>query len=145
MILANARVVLERAVEQDFRTVDDLASIYCFWVEMELQRENHEEALAVARKAVLEPQRRRRLHKEQIPVQEKVHRSSKLWSLYLDLEESLGTLDSARAAYDRCLELKVATPQIVANYASMLEEREYYEDAFGAYERGVALFSLAPC
>ena len=28
----------------------------------------------------------------------------------------------------------------MANYASMLEEKEYYEDAFGAYERGVALF-----
>lgn len=138
--LANARVVLERATEQDFKTVDDLACVYCFWVEMELQREHHEEALNVARQAVLEPARRRRLTKEQIPVQEKVYRSSKLWSLYLDLEESLGTLDSARAAYDRCLDLKVATPQIVVNYASMLEEKEYYEDAFGAYERGVGLF-----
>ena len=28
----------------------------------------------------------------------------------------------------------------MANYASMLEEKEYYEDSFGAYERGVALF-----
>lgn len=48
-------------------------------------------------------------HKAQvdIPVQEKVYRSTKVWSLYLDLEESLGTVETAKAAYDRVLELKV--------------------------------------
>mmetsp|Transcript_27913 Transcript_27913/g.86345 ORF Transcript_27913/g.86345 Transcript_27913/m.86345 type:complete len:928 (+) Transcript_27913:155-2938(+) len=146
--VANARVVLERATEQPFRAVDDLAAIYCWWVEMELKRDCHDEALDVARKACLEPPaaaRRRRAQgkgyvKDAAPVGERVHRSPKLWSLYLDLEESLGTLDSARAAYDRCLELRVATPQIVANYAALLEEHEYFEDAFAAYERGVALF-----
>lgn len=30
-----------------------------------------------------------------------------MWTLYLDLEESLGTLETTKAAYDRCLELKV--------------------------------------
>ena len=140
--VANARVVLERATEQPFRAVDDLAAIYCWWVEMELKRDCHDEALDVARKACLEPPaaaRRRRAQgkgyvKDAAPVGERVHRSPKLWSLYLDLEESLGTLDSARAAYDRCLELRVATPQIVANYAALLEEHEYFEDAFAAYD-----------
>ena len=32
----------------------------------------------------------------------------KLQSLHCDLEESLGTLDLARTAYDRVIELKVA-------------------------------------
>lgn len=49
------------------------------------------------------------------------HRSSKLWSFYADLEESLGTLESACAVYDKMLELKVATPQIILNYALMLQ------------------------
>lgn len=30
-----------------------------------------------------------------------------VWSLYLDLEESLGTVETTKAAYDRALELKV--------------------------------------
>lgn len=50
-----------------------------------------------------------------------MHRSSKLWSFYADLEESLGTLESACAVYDKMLELKVATPQIILNYALMLQ------------------------
>jgi pre-mRNA-splicing factor SYF1 len=39
--------------------------------------------------------------------QERVHRSTRVWTLYLDLEESLGTLETTKAAYDRCIELKV--------------------------------------
>ena len=29
-----------------------------------------------------------------VPVQERVHKSAKVWTLYLDLEESLGTVGS---------------------------------------------------
>jgi pre-mRNA-splicing factor SYF1 len=55
------------------------------------------------------------------PVQMKVHKSLKLWSFYVDLEESLGTLDSTRAVYERILDLRIATPQIILNYAYLLE------------------------
>ena len=50
-------------------------------------------------------------------------RSLKLWSFYCDLEESLGTLESAKAVYDRILELRIATPQIILNYALFLQAR----------------------
>jgi pre-mRNA-splicing factor SYF1 len=144
--------------------VEDLASIYCAWAEMELRHEEYDKALQVMQHAITEPsqaiQRRRAAEaqgralagsgrgkgKEQqemqaaIPVQvrwclwvgwwlgirrdvdltndiknhnnttkqqERVHRSTRVWTLYLDLEESLGTLATTKAAYDRCLELKV--------------------------------------
>ena len=48
-------------------------------------------------------------------------RSLKLWGLYVDLEESLGTLESTREVYDRIMELRIATPQIVLNYALYLQ------------------------
>ena len=56
-------------------------------------------------------------------MQGRLYRSLKLWSFYCDLEESLGTLESARAVYDQILELRIATPQIVLNYALFLEVR----------------------
>lgn len=59
------------------------------------------------------------------PVQMKVHKSLKLWSFYVDLEESLGTLDSTRAVYERILDLRIATPQIILNYAYLLEVRSF--------------------
>ncbi|CAA7029605.1 unnamed protein product [Microthlaspi erraticum] len=38
------------------------------------------------------------------------------------------------------LDLRVATPQIILNYAQLLEENSYFEDAFKVYERGVKIF-----
>jgi pre-mRNA-splicing factor SYF1 len=55
------------------------------------------------------------------PVQMRVHKSLKLWSFYVDLEESLGTLDDTRKVYERILDLKIATPQIILNYTALLE------------------------
>lgn len=55
------------------------------------------------------------------PVQMKLHKSLRVWAFYVDLEESLGTLESTRAVYERILDLKIATPQIIINYALLLE------------------------
>lgn len=54
-------------------------------------------------------------------MQGRLYRSTKLWSFYSDLEESLGTIESTCAVYDRILDLRIATPQIVLNYALFLE------------------------
>ncbi len=55
-------------------------------------------------------------------VQKRVFKSTRLWSFYADLEECLGTFLSTKSVYDKLLELRVATPQIVLNYATFLEE-----------------------
>ena len=68
-------------------------------------------------------------------------KSLKLWSFYTDLEEAIGTLESAKHAFDRILELKIANAQTIINFAQFLEEQHYYEDAFRVYERGVELFT----
>ncbi|KAI8548864.1 hypothetical protein RHMOL_Rhmol07G0307300 [Rhododendron molle] len=64
----------------------------------------------------------------------------RLWAFYVDLEESLGTLESTRAVYERIFDLRIATPQILTNYAMLLEEHKFSEDAFKVYARGVKIF-----
>jgi hypothetical protein len=76
------------------------------------------------RRATSEPQRQRKLaadEERKLPVGNRVYRSLKLWQLLADLEESLGTPESTRAVYDRIMELRIATPQIVLNYALFLQ------------------------
>ena len=68
-------------------------------------------------------------------------KSLKLWSFYTDLEEAIGTLESAKHAFDRILELKNANAQTIIKFPQFLEEQHYYEDAFRVYERGVELFT----
>ena len=70
----------------------------------------------------------------------RLHKSLKIWSLYADLEESFGTFKSTKAVYDRILDLKIATPQIIINYGLFLKENNYFEEAFKAYEKGISLF-----
>jgi len=75
-------------------------------------------------------------------VQKRLYRSTRLWALYADLEESLGTFSTTKAVYERILELKIATPQLVINYSSFLEERNYFEESFKAFEKGIAAFNF---
>ena len=79
---------------------------------------------------------------------------------------SILTTQGTKAVYNRIIDLKIATPQIIINYGLFLEEQNYFEEAFKvrlqhslysssasshlilhkncfsvqAYERGVSLF-----
>lgn len=63
-------------------------------------------------------------------MQARLFKSLKLWSFYVDLEESLGTVESTKAVYDKILELRIANAQIIVNYAAFLEENKYFEESF---------------
>ncbi|XP_021770886.1 pre-mRNA-splicing factor SYF1-like [Chenopodium quinoa] len=141
--LANARVIFDKAVQVNYKAVDHLASIWCEWAEMELRHKNFKGALDLMRRATAVPSvevKRRVAADGYEPVQMKLHKSLKLWTFYVDLEESLGTLESTRAVYESILDIRIATPQIIINYAMLLEEHKYFEDAFRVYERGVKIF-----
>jgi len=77
-----------------------------------------------------------------LSVQARLFKSLKLWSFYVDLEESIGTVETTKAVYDKILELRIANAQIIVNYAAFLEENHYFEESFKAYERGVELFTF---
>ncbi|CAH8599346.1 unnamed protein product [Schistosoma bovis] len=138
--LNDARVVLEKATGVAFMHVEDLAAIWCEWAEMEMRHDQPEAALRLLGKATTAPSRKVDYYDRSEPVQARLHKSLRLWSLYTDLEESFGTFETTKAAYDRMIDLRIATPQIIMNYALFLEELNYFEDAFKAYEKGVALF-----
>ncbi|XP_071930402.1 uncharacterized protein [Coffea arabica] len=141
--IANARVIFDKAVQVNYKNVDHLASVWCEWAEMELRHKNFKGALDLMRRATAEPSvevKRRVAADGNEPVQMKIHKSLRLWTFYVDLEESLGTLESTRAVYERILDLRIATPQIIINYAMLLEDHKYFEDAFKVYERGVKIF-----
>lgn len=138
--IENARVIFSKSTQVNYRGVDDLASVWCEWIEMELRHREYDEALKVSRSAV--SQRKAgasRIDKD--VVQNRLYRSTKLWALSIDLEESLGTTQSTRAAYDATLELKVSNAAMVLSYARFLEDRKYFEDAFKVYERGLKVFN----
>lgn len=68
--------------------------------------------------------------RQALSVQARLFKSLKLWSFYVDLEESLGTVETAKAVYDKILELRIANAQVIVNYAAFLEENKYFEESF---------------
>ncbi|KAI5124338.1 hypothetical protein M0805_008945 [Coniferiporia weirii] len=141
--LDSARKILEKATKVNFKTVEDLAEVWCEWAEMELRHENYDEAIRVMQRAAVVPKNPKiNYHDFSLPVQARLFKSIKLWSFYVDLEESIGTVDTAKAVYDKIFELRIANAQIVVNYAAFLEENKYFEESFKVYERGVELFTF---
>ena len=138
---AQACAVFEKGVVQPFRRVDDVASLWCEYAEMELRHGHMVRARDIARRAVARPGDAA-VRRHGTNAQRWGHTSAKLWALHCDLEECYGTPATTAAAYEEALALRAATPQMVLNYAALLEEHARYEDSYRAYERGVALFAF---
>ena len=136
----DARVIFEKATHVAYIKVEELANVWCQWVEMELRLNKFDEGLKLLQRATAPPPRKVSYHDVGETVQMRLHKSLKIWSLYADLEESFGTFKSTKAVYDRILDLKIATPQIIINYGLFLKENNYFEEAFKAYEKGISLF-----
>lgn len=84
--IANARVVFQKASQVNYKTVDDLATVWCEWGEMELRNKNFKRAPEVMTQATAEPSvelKQRVAADGKPPVQMKLHKS---------LIESLGFL-----------------------------------------------------
>ena len=132
--LDNARTVFRKAFEFHFASADDLAQVWCEAAEMELRHKRFQDALELMRECT---DGRGPLGGE---AQASVARSLRAWTLRCDLEESLGSPESARAAYGRTLDLRVATPQLVLNFSAMLREGNFWEESFRVFERGLQIF-----
>jgi pre-mRNA-splicing factor SYF1 len=145
-----ARAVYERGVTVPFRTPDALAFLWLRYAEMELAAGRPRRAIALLEKATTPPADYRRAAANAgasagtggapAPAQALVYKDTRLWGLLADLQESVGSLDAVRAVYDRMLQLRVMTPAALLNYTALLEGARFYEEAFRAYEKGVAAF-----
>ena len=138
--IEDSRLIFEKAVTSEFTKVEDLATVWCEWAEMELRHDNWKEALELMQRATAAPSKKVSYFDQTETVQKRVYKSLKIWSMYADLEESFGTFKTTKAVYDRIIDLKIATPQIIINYGLFLEEQNYFEEAFKAYEKGISLF-----
>jgi len=137
------RDLMERICNQwtyEFKQSDDLADCFAAWVELELRNENWDSALDIIRSSVVIPP-----STAERPIPKMVRglpKSLRLWDLLLDLEESLGTLQTTKDAYNRAIQQRVATPLHILNFASFLTEHKYFEESFSAYERGIEMFQF---
>jgi pre-mRNA-splicing factor SYF1 len=138
--LHTARTILDKAVKVPFNSSEELVNVWIHWSELEIRQDDLETAIKVMEIATRSNDKRVDYHDTSRPVQERIHKSVKLWSFYLDLVESSGDVPKTCSVYDKVFEMKVATPLTVINYANFLEELNRFEEAFRVYEKGVNIF-----
>ncbi|KAJ2398923.1 pre-mRNA-splicing factor syf1 [Coemansia sp. RSA 2559] len=141
------RGVLDRAISAPVASVAELADLYVWYAEKELALGQSERALQVLTQATAVPRavastfRTIDYRDDSVPVHHRLFKSLQVWNLLVDIRESMDdAVDATRAAYDRMLELRIATPQTIVNYADFLEQHKYFEDSFKVYERGIDAF-----
>lgn len=130
--LKKCRETWKKASEVQFRSADETAIVSCGWAEMEIRKEQYPDALQIMRGAISP--------KGKEGIAAAACNNAKVWALYLDLIESLGTADEVRGAYDDAMKRKAATAQMCLNYAEYLEEATFFEESFRVFERSVDLF-----
>ena len=54
-------------------------------------------------------------------------------------------MQSTKAVYNRIIDLKIATPQIIINFAMFLEENNYFEEAFKVRRSKYIVLSIEIC
>ena len=137
---AEAKKVFERGILVRYVKVDDLALVWAEYAEFTLRHYGYDETARLLKRAVMTPSKRASYFDENADVQQRVYKSLRVWSLYADVEEAFGTIETCKAVYEKILDLRIATPQTVINYGMFLEENQYFEDAFKAYEKGIGIF-----
>ena len=134
------RQIFQRACEWgqvEYGTVDDVSTVFIAAAEFEFRREAVQDGLDII-SAALSPGRKR-CGKESW---DNLGKSLKLWNFLIDSEESRGVTSACESAYERLLQMRLAQPQHIINYAMFREEVLNDPDsAFKIYERGIELFN----
>lgn len=147
-----ADFIFAKAVKTSFRNPDDLAQIYIEWSRLWLEKD-FPKSIAILQ-TVLDndrvPTENLDYHDSSVPVSDRIVKSSKLWSYFLDLlesnidfekpEENKSAIKDVEDGYNRMIQLKIATPLTIINFASFYEELNFFERSFTVYELGLSVF-----
>ena len=100
----------------EFKNIEELAQVYCAWAEMHIRHGNIESSIEIMKFACNKPPRSKLFKATDNTLSKKGSGGSlvnniRAWSLYVDLlENGGGTFDEVKSAYERILELRIATP-----------------------------------
>lgn len=149
---STADFIFAKAVKTQFKSPDDLAQIYIEWAKLWME-EDCDKAVAILQtaldKKMVDPETID-YRDSSVPVGDRIIKSIKLWSFYLDLLES--NLDSDEAennkdaiklvedSYKRVIELRIATPLTIVNFAAFYEDLKFFERSYTVYETGLKVF-----
>lgn len=146
---ATARLIYTRAVKSQFRSPDELATIYSKWSELALLNSD-EEALQVVEEVLLAvpPNLQEIQYKDtKYTVQERVFKSTQLWTFYLDLLNLLNPNGKEerynkrlQTAFETMTKVRVITLRLLFRYTDFMSENNELQNCYAMFEAGVQTF-----
>jgi len=133
--LQNANFIYHKASQLQFKSIEEVSFIYCSWAEMHIRANNIESALEIMKYGCNKPKSKLKADAE--TKSGSLVFNIRAWSLYIDLLENCGTFEETKAAYERVLDLKIATPETVLNFTRFLQTNNFFEESFRVFERAV--------
>ncbi|SOV79435.1 pre-mRNA-splicing factor SYF1, putative [Plasmodium sp. gorilla clade G3] len=155
--------IFKLALKQNiyFKSANELANIFCAWIEVELLEKNYKEALNIARLSIdINKKSYNILHKSSIsilPYDDKSLNNNlknknnyhtyfnllscmKLVSLIIDMEMNYGTVETTLSMFDFLYHSKCITVKMVLTLATYLYEKKYFNESFKVYEKALSAF-----
>ena len=148
--IPNGRLVFEKAIKYNFKTVDDLSNVWIEWILLELKSAvvDMDSPEDVRWTMVVETARRAISQYRGSPkstVQSELYKSVKLWNLVIDIEESLSTPQLVRAIYTSMTDLGVITPALILSWAQFEQSQSMFENTIRVLEKGIGMFPWPHC
>lgn len=143
---ATASLIFSRAVKSQYRNPDELAEIYIQWCELALMNSDEEAVRIIEEVLLVIPTNADEVQfdDKMFTVQERVFKSTKLWSFYIDLLSSMGESEvyktKLQMAYEQMMKLKTITLRLLFQYADFLLEKKEARKCFSVYEAGILTF-----
>ena len=83
--LDESRMIFQKAVDAVYKSVEDLACVWCEWSELELRHDNPMNAIKTMERATVVPKQKSNYFDQAETVQSRLYKCLKLWSMYVDL------------------------------------------------------------
>ena len=145
--IRTADLIFSKAVKSQFQSPDDLASLYIAWSQLFVKQGNTKKAIEIVEQVCMRDPREIDYFDANISIFERVCKSIKLWSYYLDLLESIidssaqtNEIEKVSQAYEKVMKFKLASPLMLVNYADFMESWHGENEALAIYAKGLKYF-----
>lgn len=142
-----ADFILSKSVKSQFQSPEDLASLYIAWSQLFVKHANIKKAIEIVEEVCMHDPRGIDYFDTNTSIFQRVYKSTKLWSYYLDLLESIidnaaqtNEIEKVSQAYEKAMEWKLASPLMLVNYAEFMEGWRSEKEALAVYAKGLKYF-----
>ena len=140
----NCVAIYQRALTVPYESTQCTITVYCSYYEYLIQRDQTETVykqlrdLLTVPKDVLKKQNNSAILNTS-DQKTKLYYSTKLWSLYLDLDYMYGTNNTHKYIINQLFQLRIISIAQLMNHIHYLHTQHYYEQIYQLCERGIAL------